>query len=1259
MSKNQKHNELNIWEDPTIFKQGQVKPHTPIVPFNDEKEARNSKKDQSQLFKSLNGDWYFKWSENLQEAPDEFYNSEYDVGGWDKISVPSCWQMEGYGYPMFRNVAHTFISDPPRVPHDFNPVGSYVRKFQIPENWLQKKILLRFEGVKSASFVYLNGQKVGYNQGGMEPAEYDITDYLQTGENKLAVKVLRYSDGTYMECQDMWRLAGIYRDVYLTAVPRIHIRDYFVQTKLDDNYEDANLDISVEIQHNLNENRDNELRKYSLLFKLYDTEGDNIVHKKASLSEVEKSSPGLTTLKFRENIKNPQKWSAEYPNLYDFTLELITPTGETGEVVADRIGFREIEIKNQALYVNGVQVKLNGVNSHMHHPETGRRVDKETLCKDLILMKQFNINCVRTSHYPPEPEYLALADELGMYIIDETGDEAHAAEFISDKPEWKQQYLDRMRRMVYRDRNHPSVIMWSAGNESGWGENICSLIKEGKEIDPTRPGWMYGGNQDGDPRNNPIKCEDIVGPRYQKPFLLKNRFGRIDSNIDDRPSFMDEYLSAAGNGLGGLDEYWDVIRDHPRLTGGAIWDWVSPGIKKDVITIPDKAEGHIQCTLMGQARVVETEQKNVLQLSGHDDWVEVYQSPYLDITGDELSLYIKVKPKKSQGENTFITKGSYQFGIIENNNENLEFYIGGQNRTSLEVELPRNWWDSWHELMGVLADNQLKIYIDGVLAGTRDCSHKITNTPFPVQIGRDIQKQGQDDEEFTCSAEIEKVGIFAGEIEPDQLEKLNNPESEKETRLWLDFESKAKEGYFFSRGREARTYGLIWPDRKIKPELWQVKKSAQPVKISKQKQNFRKYEIQNLHHFRNLAELNCSWKLTEQGSRVKQQGQLEIELPPGDSKVIEIPFHKPEITDDSTDYFLTIQFTLPERKSWAEKGHEIAWAQFNIPFSDSFLELKSETENNESDTSGSSKKLEVKEDLEGQESIIVSGEDFKYTFDTKTGQLSEASKKGKLFISSGPRFNVWRPPVANELDSWCMFHMDLPHQSDELGDNVASAWRAVGLDKLKTELDNISLKTTDRKVQLTADQILSANYYNTGFEIKFKYIIDQKGVLTVRVKVLPRGQQPCWLPKAGLQMRVPRQFSNLRWYGRGPFSTYPDRKSGAKIGIYESSVEQEYEPYLIPQDYGNKTEVKRVDLEDDQGRGLRVTGAEKFNFNARLHDIENLTRARYTYQLKDSDEITLNIDHKVSGVGGTSISVLNKYRIVPEEFDFQFTISGK
>jgi beta-galactosidase len=538
--------EQQDWENPEIFERNQTLPHATLMPYGTVDQALENRRKSSPYHFSLNGTWQFHWAETPEQAPEDFYRKGFDARDWHPIRVPSNWQMEGFGHPLFRNVGQPFPDQPPGVPEGFNPTGSYIRSFTLPRSWKGRRVLLHFEGVHSASYVWINGREAGYNQGGMEPAEYDITAFLKGGRNTIAVRVLRYSDGSYMEDQDMWRLSGIFRDVYLMSVPMVHVRDFYLTTDLDDRYEDAVLSL----QTNLINYGSEPLDGYSLRVQLYD--GD---HKKvlpaALVRQIDPDTSlqsGRSTISFK--VDNPQKWSAEYPNLYTLVIELLNPAGGVTEILSSRVGFREVEVLNQAVHINGVPVKFNGVNSHMQHPETGHTMDVETLRKDLVLMKQFNINCVRTCHYPPNAEYIELADELGMYIVDETGDEAHAYTHISHDPRWRAQYLDRMKKLVYRDRNHPSVVIWSAGNESGPGDNICALIREGKKIDPSRPAWMYGGNQDENPATNPIQCEDIVGPRYLPPFPLRSRFAMVPETEDPRPSFMDEYIAATGNSLG-------------------------------------------------------------------------------------------------------------------------------------------------------------------------------------------------------------------------------------------------------------------------------------------------------------------------------------------------------------------------------------------------------------------------------------------------------------------------------------------------------------------------------------------------------------------------------------------------------------------------------------------------------------------------------------------------------------------------------------
>ncbi len=1220
----------NDWENPEIFQRNQVLAHTNLMPFNTLKEALSIEKKSSPNFFSLNGVWKFHFSENLEKAPKDFYQNNFNHKQWDQIKVPSNWEMEGFGHAKFRNIGQPYSSAPPFVPKEYNPVGSYYRTFTLTKNWKEKQHFLHFEGVQSASYVWINGIKVGYNQGAMEPAEYDITPYLKNGENSIAVQVLHYSDGSYLEDQDTWRLAGIYRDVYIMSTPKTHIHDFYITTDLDEDYKDATLHIDAFIS---NFNKES-LKKYSVRLSLFDDNTIEILSKTLNISKQIMLSRAFDKIAGSFQVKNPKKWSAEHPNLYTVTLELLDENNKTIEVFSHKTGFREVAIKNKAIYVNGMPVKFNAVNSHMMHPKTGHAMDVATMRKDLMLMKQFNINCVRTSHYPPNVEYLDLADELGMYIIDETGDEAHSNIHLSSQPEWKEQYLDRMRKMVYRDRNHASIVIWSAGNESGPGDNICALIAEGKQIDPSRPAWMYGGNSDEDPKTNPIKCEDIVGPRYVTPFMLEKRFALAD---DPRPSFMDEYLSVAGNALGGLDEYWNLIYKYPRLTGGAIWDWVSPGIEARWRTTPDASPNKISAALMNKALLREGQFGKALYLSGHDDWLEVYRDPALDISDDQLTLSFWVKPETYNGDCYFITKGNYQYGIWQPDDSKIQFYIYTGEKVFVEADLPDNWQGNWHQVWATYDGENLKLYIDGEQVASESCTGNIINGPYPVNIGKSAEII-DNHLGYLTHATIDNVSIFNKVISTEAL-KNSNEALKKSASLWLDFESVKDESNYYSIGLPGRTYGLVWPDRTVQPELWQLKKSPQPIEINIVNLDAGEVEVFNRFSFTNLNNLNATWSLSANGEKI-ESGSINIDLDPLKKERLIIPY-KTKNLEEGKHYILALSFTLLKNTIWAKKGHEVAWEQFEFPF----IEKKSETANIEG--------ISIDDNLDN---IVFKGENFAYTFNKDNGLLSSLIYKENEYLKQGPKFNIWRAPLANELDAWGTFFTSIGHQSDGMGHNMSNGWYSLGLNHLEHEVATIEIIKDKKNVGLKVVTLATSNNQATGFLNEFHYSITKDGAITIKTKASPSGEFTHWIPKIGLQIKLPDSFQNIEWYGRGPYETYPDRKTGAKFGRHKTTVINDEVPYIIPQDYGNKTDVYWTAISDAHGNGLLIKGNQSFNTSVQKYGTDNLTRAHYRAQLKEVDYITLNIDHKVSGVGGTAISILNKYRVLPKEYEFTFYI---
>jgi beta-galactosidase len=1222
-------------EDPGKFALNQEPGHTPLVPFASVSEALENDWSKSVGFLPLNGLWKFKWSENPDLSPLDFYTEKFNDSKWDNIIVPGNWEMQGYGDPVFRNVSQPFVSKPPFIPHDYNPVGSYRKTFTLPSDWKGKEIFLRLEGATSASFVWVNGKEVGFNEGANEPAEYKITQYLVTGNNLIAVNVYKYSAGTYLEDQDFWRLSGIFRDVYLLATPKVHIRDYFVTTDLDKDYHDATLTIAAEITNYSTTNQAGYTVRAGLFDKYRVPVAQNMVSEKVSLD-----SKQTQTVNLSAPVSNPGKWSSEKPNLYFLTLELLNAEGKVVEVLSNRIGFKKVEVKHQALYVNGVLIKLNGTNSHMQHPTLGHTMDIETIRKDFNLMKQFNINCVRTSHYPPTIEYLDLADEMGIYIVDECGDESHATEYISEQPEWRDAYVDRVQGMVLRDRNHPSILFWSAGNESGLGNNICEVIKEGKRLDPSRI-FMYGGNSDDVTWKNEVPCEDIIGPRYATPYELRTRIAQVPESQDPRPSFMDEYISVEGNGGGGLDEYWDVIYNYPRCIGGALWDWVSPGISEKIQLLTDASKNNINTAIKGRGKLVPGKSGNAVELNGNDQWVDVYRDPALDITGNQLTLSLWVFPRTWNTDGTFITKGSYQFGLRQYPKDSLQFYITDEKRTSVSVAVPKEWDNIWHHLAGIYDGKTISIYIDGKRAGSKSFTGNITNKPFPVNIGRNAEIEGQEYSGRTSNARFDQVAVFNKAVPVEQL--MNPPASlNNEAQLWLDFEEVQDKGTFYSMGIGGRTYGLIWPDRTPQPELWQVKKSAQPVNVEMIDPENGTAEVWNRYHFTNLDELKSTWQLQADG-QVIQSGELNLTVNPLQKQIINIPYIKPGL-QAGVEYRILVSFSLKTAQTWAPEGFEVAWNQLELPWKKPVELVQTQ---NISEVSFN----------ENPDVIVISGKDFEYLFDKNTGRLKSMKYQGKSLINEGPKLNVWRAPLANELDPWALGRSDLTYRKTGMGEDPANNWRSLGLDRLSYKLDKISVtKSPGNKVKVEVEDHAEGATYWTAFDNHYIYIIDGNGEISLEHTVKPQGMMPAWIPRIGLQLNVNQELNRVEWYGRGPFENYPDRKTGAKIGVYKLSVQEMTEKYLVPQDYGLRTDNRRVRLEAADGIGLEFKGSSLFNFSAQPFSTDNMTRARYPYQVQPFSSITFNFDYATSGVGCTAISVLNQYRVLPGVYNFTVQI---
>jgi beta-galactosidase len=1216
-------------ENTEIFEVNQEDGHVPLVTYMSVDEALKNERTEAVSYISLNGTWKFHYANTPEGTPGNFFAVNCNDKKWDTIHVPSNWEMQGFGDPIFRNVKTPFTPDPPYIPREFNPTGSYRKTFNIPGLWKDREIFLRMEKTASASFVWVNGKEVGYNEGAQEPAEYNITKFLKPGKNTIAVNVYKYSDGYYLEDQDYWRLAGIFDDIWLLAVPKTHIFDWYVTTDLDKNYADARMDLSVDVKNYSGVS----VNDFTLRMTLYDQEKNKVrtlVSEKFSVKSGNKQ-----TVKISDNIINPSKWSAEHPNLYTLTFELISPAGKTIEVVTGRIGFKETEIRDQIFYLNGVPVKLNGINSHMQHPTLGHTMNEETIRKDFEILKKFNINCVRTSHYPPVIRYLDLADEYGIYIVDETGDESHATEYVSERKQWEEMYRERVRKMVLRDRNHPSVLFWSAGNESGEGDNICAVIDEGKKYDKTRY-WMYGGNAFAQ------KCEEIIGPRYPSLHSLLTNVFLVPDSVDPRPSFLDEYLAVTGNGGGGLDDYWEAFYNHPRSMGGAIWDFVSTGITEKIRTLKDASDNSVQVNIMGRAKLVPGAEGKGIDLNGQDQWVEVYRDEALEISGNQLTITLMAYPRSlNSSAGTFLTKGNWQFGLHQIRKDSLEFYVTTGKRQKVQIALPENWENNWHHVIARYSGMTISLSIDGRESNYVSASGNILNTPFPVNIGRNVEIHGQETSVYICDAIIDQVGIFPEQVS-SELIRNPTPELKRHAALWLDFEEISEDGEFFSYGIGARTYGAIWPNRHPQPEMWQIKKSAQPVKAKLISADKGEVEITNRFLFTDLSELETKW-IIEGDGEILDRGVLPVKLAPQKKVIVTVPFKKPDIKA-GVEYRLMISFCQKGKTLWAEPGFEIAWDQLDLPWFS--------PEVTENDISASSLKAVDENDM-----LVISGKEFKYVFNKKNAKVISMQLLGKELIKTGAELNVWRAPLANETDAWGFRSSNTRHRTDGYGLMPATEWYSAGLDKLECINESFNvIAVNDSNIIIEVKNILLLGTKKGAFLDHYKYTVKSNGEMTIDHTVIPDGDMPSWLPRIGVDWILDKSLYNVQWYGRGPQENYPDRKTGYKTGVYKSTVTEMYEPYLIPQDYGLRCDNRWVRMTDEKGIGLEFKGNKLFNFSAHPYSAENLTRALYTYQLHTFDGITFNLDYSTSGVGCTALSVFPDYQVMPQRYDFRIEI---
>lgn len=601
----------NDWENPEVIQINKMPARVTSYSFDTTNQALLRDREQASI-KILNGNWRFNFVVKSEDRPMTFFENDFDSSHWPTIPVPSNWELQGYGTPIYTNQAYPMFKDGKSSPKDIkvpyitrdNPVGSYLTEFEMPRSWMNQQIILHFGGVSSAFYLWINGEKVGYSQGDRLPSEFDITDYIKTGTNSIAVQVFRWSDGSYLEDQDHWRLSGIHREVILMAQPKVAINDFHVKTQFNYDFSQAELKIRPELS-NIN---DISLKGWQIKAQLFDADLQPVLEKPMQVNApivARIAYPARDNFEFgllSANIEKPKLWSSETPYLYTLVLSLTDNNGKVIETRSNRIGFREVKINDLGeLLVNGKSIKIIGVNRHDHHHTKGKALSREDLLEDVLLLKRFNFNAVRTSHYPNDPYFYELCDEYGIYVMDEANIESHAVGgLFANLPEWNHAMMNRVMRMVERDKNHPSIISWSLGNESGTGPNFAALASWVKDFDSSR--FVHYEGAQGDPNHpdyigytgrgvspeqyaqrhtrlaNPTDPAfvDVISRMYPD---IEELLGLANSPHIKRPILMCEYAHAMGNSLGNLSDYWDLVRERPNLIGGYIWDWIDQGIE--------------------------------------------------------------------------------------------------------------------------------------------------------------------------------------------------------------------------------------------------------------------------------------------------------------------------------------------------------------------------------------------------------------------------------------------------------------------------------------------------------------------------------------------------------------------------------------------------------------------------------------------------------------------------------------------------------
>ncbi|MFC7988036.1 glycoside hydrolase family 2 TIM barrel-domain containing protein [Streptomyces pilosus] len=1197
------------WNDFGVFTVGTQPPHTTLMPYADLSQALAGDRTRSPYRLSLDGTWKFAYADRPDDRDPDFHRTDTDDSDWETLPVPSVWQLHGHDFPIYLNITYPYWGpngrgedpQPPAAPTRYNPVGQYRRTFTVPRDWAGRRTLLHFEGVKSAHYVWINGELVGYDEDSYTPSEYDITDRLKPGTNQIAVEVYRYADGDWLEDQDMIRLSGIFRPVHLYSVPAVHLRDFKLDTPLDDSYSAAELAVTASVRA-VGEAGSG---RYTVETQLYDARGHAVWSRPLQQTADLAAAPAGAdvTVRASKAVAAPRLWSAEQPYLYTAVLRLRDPAGEVVETLSHRVGFREFAIRDGLMRINGRPVSFRGTNRHEMHPARGTALTREDLVEDIRLIKRTNINSVRTSHYPNNPLWYELADEYGLYLVDETNLETHGirSEYPGSHPGWTAACVARARNMVHRDKNHPSVVIWSLGNEAGGGSTFTAMHDWIRSYDPTRVIQYEGDDRPG--------VSDIRSRMYESPARVEER---ARDTTDRRPYVMIEYSHAMGNSNGNFRKYWDVVRRHDVLQGGWIWDFADQSLHTPVparTLLTESGPAGLRGEILATRGTLDRDRG----LSG----ITVFErDDSLDLTGS-LTLEAWITPDVLGYHQPVIAKGDTQYALKQTDRR-LEFFIHADGQwIAANWTLPDGWTGREHHVAGVFdADaGTLSLYADGALRATRATDRRPSSNTAPLSLASDADNQTR---EF--SGTLRRARVYARALTAAELADDGRGPGDDGVRFWFDAATVRTE----RKRPAARTFlayggdwgdnpndgafvadGIVTADRAHTGKAAEVKRVYQAIHAAPGARPG-DVTLTNEYLLTHLHDLDGRWELAVDG-HVVRRGRLtrdQLDVPPRSTKDITLPVRLPADPEPGTEYFLHLAFTTKESTKWAEAGFEVARQQLPLDAGSPAV------------TPAPLRSVPQLRHEEREKDIRITGRDFSVTVDRTSGTLTSYEAHGIPLVTSGPVPNFWRAPTDNDRGN---------------GQHLRNrTWRDAGA---RREVTDVAVRVLgDRAVAITVRGTLPTTVAST---YTTRYTVFGNGEIKVDNTLHPGAATLPYLPEVGTLLFLPRRLDRLHYYGRGPEENHWDRNTGTDVGRYTSTVAGQWTPYIRPQENGNKTDVRWAALTDDRGRGLLVSGEPLLEINASHFTPEDLSAGvRHDYQLTPRDAVVLRVNHRQMGVGG-------------------------